>query len=331
MTTPKTPTAADPAVATAANAKTAVAAPTNGVAAAPAFAAGLPPLTQLPDPPRTLRMPPQATNFAQVLTILGNYYRYQPNVLVMGEGYLASDVNSVSGSLRPDCIIAFEMPRPKQEIDASNGYIISELGKPPDFVLEVGSESTGRRDYTIKRETYANQQVLEYWRFDHSEGRFHDAALAGDRLLSPGVYQPIPINRTPEGIYRGYSAVLEMELHWVDGQLRFWNPTTGDYVPDISGMEDGWKAEAAAHRVTEAARRVEAAAHLATSDQLDAALIDRDANAAQRAAAESRADAEAAARRDAESRAAAAESQLAAAQQLIQQLQAQRQNHENLL
>ena len=317
MTTPKTPTAADPAVATAANAKTAVvAAPTNGVAAAPAFVAGLPPLTQLPDPPRTPRMPPQAANFAQVLTILGNYYRYQPNVLVMGEGYLASDVNSVSGSLKPDCIIAFEMPRPKEEIDASNGYIISELGKPPDFVLEVGSESTGRRDYTIKRETYANQQVLEYWRFDHSEGRFHDAALAGDRLLSPGVYQPIPIDRTPEGIYRGYSAVLEMELHWVNGQLRFWNPATGDYVPDISGMEDGWKAEAAAH--------------LATSDQLDAALIDRDANATRAEAAESRADANATRAEAAESRAEAeaearqeAEARAAAAELRIQKLQAQ--------
>ena len=124
------------------------------------------------------------------------------------------------------------MTRPKQEIAAANDYIISELGKPPDFVLEVGSRSTGWRDYTIKREIYANQQMLEYWRFDHTGGLFHDAALAGDCLLSPGVYQPIPIAETPECNYRGYSAV--MELHRVAGQLGFWNPNTADYVLDIT-------------------------------------------------------------------------------------------------
>ena len=336
MTTPKTTTAAAPAITTAANAKTAVAAPTNGFAAAPAFAADLPPLTQLPALPLVARMPIQAQNFARVLTILGDYYCYQPDVLVMGEGYLASDVNSVSGSLRPDCIIAFEMPRPKQEIDATNGYIISELGKPPDFVLEVGSRSTGRRDYTVKRETYANQQVPEYWRFDHTGGHFHDAALAGDRLLSPGVYQPIEITRTPEGIYRGYSAVLALELHWVAGELRFWNPATGDYVPDIATHRLQREAVEGRLETETAARRVAEAAQLATADQLDAALIDRDANAAERDtaraerdAAESRAAAESAARAAAESRAAAADAahqstadQLAAAQALIQQLQA---------
>ena len=351
MTMPKTPTAT--AIAIAANGNTAAVAPSNGAAAAPTFAVGLPPLTQLPDPPRTPRMPIQAQNFARVLTILGDYYDDRPDVLVMGEGYLASDVNSVSGSLKPDCIIAFEMPRPKEEIDASNGYIISELGKPPDFVLEVGSESTGRRDYTIKRDVYAAQQVAEYWRFDHSGGYFHDAALAGDRLLSPGVYQRIEVTRTPEGIYRGYSAVLELELHWVGGELRFWNPATGDYVPDIAthrvqreAAETRLDTETAARRVAEAGRRMAEAARLATADQLDAALIDRDANAAraqaeaaarqaaeaQRQEAESRAQAEAAARaeaetarQEAEARAQAQADQLAAAQALIQQLQAQQQ------
>ena len=318
MTTPKTPTANT--TATAANGKTAaVAAPTNGVAAG----AKLPPLTKLPDLPLKARMPIQAQNFARVLTILGDYYSSRPDVLVMGEGYLASDVASISGSRRPDCIIAFEMPRPKAEIDASNGYIISELGKPPDFVLEVGSRSTGRRDYTIKREIYANQQVPEYWRFDHTGGLFHDAALAGDRLLSPGVYQRIEVTRTPEGIYRGYSAVLELELHWVGGELRFWNPATGDYVPDIATHRVQREAEAAARRVAEAAQ-------LATADQLEAALIDRDANAAQRDAeaaarqnAEAQLAAETAARQEAEARAQAEAAARADAELLIRQLQAQ--------
>ena len=79
-----------------------------------------------------------------------------------GECYLCDDPANIIGRLRPDCIVAFGMTRPKREIVASNAYIINELGKPPDFLLGVGSLSIDRRDYTVKRETYAAQQVPEY-------------------------------------------------------------------------------------------------------------------------------------------------------------------------
>ena len=321
MTAPKTPTAA--AIAIAANAKTAgVAAPTNGVVAA---GVQLPPLTELPDPPQIPDMLTQMTDLSRAFTVLENYYRARPEVLVMGNCYLAPDGRHISGSPYPDCMVAFDLPYPRSAVVAANGYTISELGKPPDFVLEVASQSTGVRDYTEKREIYANLGVPEYWRFDQTGGSYHNVALAGDRLTPRGEYESLPITRTAAGLYRGYSAVLELELHWDAGSLRFWNPATGDYVHDISGMEDGWKAEAAAR--------------LATADQLDAALIDRNANATRADAAEARAAAEAAARAQAEAQLAAeaaarqAEAaahqstadQLAAAQELIRRLQAPQQ------
>ena len=286
---------------------------------APAFAGiKLSPLTPAPDPPRMPRMPIQTDNFNLAYTILGNYYHSQPDVAVTGECYLCDDKFNITSNLRPDCLVAFGMTRPKREIVAANAYIISEIGKPPDFVLEVGSLSTGRRDYTIKRDVYAAQQVPEYWRFDHSGGDFHDAALAGDRLVAPGVYQPIPVTERPDGVIWGYSAVLELELHWVDGRLRFWNRDTRDYLYDLPEMEADRDAEAAGRRAAEAAQR-------ATADQLDAALIDRDANAVQRDAARGERDtalaqlaAEAAAHQS-------TADQLAAAQELIRQLQAQQQ------
>ena len=255
---------------------------------APFFDPNRPPLSLVPDAPRMPRMPLQAINFAQTLTILRDFYRARPDVLVMGEGYLRDVPGITKGSLYPDCMVAFNLPYPADEIDAANGYTISELGKPPEFILEIGSLSTGRNDYTTKREVYARQQVPEYWRFDHTGGRFHDAALAGDRLTAEGVYEPIRVERTAEGIYRGYSAVLDLELRWVASRLRFWNPNTGDYIPDIADNRVGWATEAAAH--------------LATADQLDAAIIDRDANAAAHQATQA---------------------QLDDAQQLIAQLQAQ--------
>ena len=111
----------------------------------------------------------------------------------------------------------------------SNGYIVSEQGKPPDFVLEVASSSTGRNDETVKRDYYEAMGVGEYWRFDSSGGRWHSAALAGDQLVD-GIYQPIPVEQGADGIYRGYSAALRLELHWDDNNLRWWDPVSDRYL-----------------------------------------------------------------------------------------------------
>ena len=62
----------------------------------------------------------------------------------------------------------------------SNSYVISEQAKPPDFVLEIASRSTGRQDVVEKRAAYAGLGIPEYWRFDET-GEFHGAHLAGDR------------------------------------------------------------------------------------------------------------------------------------------------------
>ena len=63
----------------------------------------------------------------------------------------------------PDCVVAFGVD--PVAIVSRNGYVIQHAGKPPDFVLEVASISTGRRDYTVKRVGYAGYGVREYWRF----------------------------------------------------------------------------------------------------------------------------------------------------------------------
>ena len=81
-----------------------------------------------------------------------------------------------------DLLIAFDADPVANE--ARLGYLIPEQGKPPDFVLEVASETTGRRDETIKRRDYERMGVPEYWRFDPSGGRFRRAHLAGDRLVN---------------------------------------------------------------------------------------------------------------------------------------------------
>ena len=71
--------------------------------------------------------------------------------------------------------------------------------------------------------------VREYWRFDHTGGRFHDAALAGDVLVD-GRYEPVEITHEPDGLVWGHSEVLGLDLCWLEGELRFRDPSTGEFL-----------------------------------------------------------------------------------------------------
>ena len=85
----------------------------------------------------------------------------------------------------------------------SNGYIIGEQGKPPDFVLEVASASTADEDTGPKRLDYEALGISEYWRFDET-GDYHKTKLAGDRLVD-GHYETIAIEELDDGVLQGYT------------------------------------------------------------------------------------------------------------------------------
>ena len=134
---------------------------------------------------------------------------------------------SYEGVRYPDLLIAFNAHT--EAILPRNGYLIPEQGKPPDFVMEVASNSTARRDETVKRDDYAGMSIPEYWRFDPTGGSLYQAPLAGDRLVG-GAYQPIPIHRTDDARLWGHSQVLALDLCWEEGKLRFWDPAARLYL-----------------------------------------------------------------------------------------------------
>ena len=199
----------------------------------------------------------QYEHIANTALILIGHFATRPGTLVSGKGFLCYDTRSHDGWLVPDCVVAFDVD--PDTIINRNGYVISEVGKPPDFALEVASRRTGQADYTRKRFGYAHYGVGEYWRFDHTGGRYHDAPLAGDRLVD-GEYEPIPpANDLPGnlgGVLSGYSAALDLYLCWDDGELRFFDPKTDDFLKDRAELE---------------------AALAAAEDQRDAAQAERDA------------------------------------------------------
>ena len=184
---------------------------------------------RLPDPPE-----PEDMNNHVYFNSLGNalhlarHFGNEDTTIIMAGVYVSRvPTGNRRGLFEPDLLIAFNTD-PAACI-ARNGYVIEEQGKPPDFVLEIGSASTGRRDVTVKREGYAALGIPEYWRFDPSGGQFQGAPLAGDRLVDE-LYEPITITQINNEHFQGHSNALNLDLHWERGQLGWYDPETQRHI-----------------------------------------------------------------------------------------------------
>ncbi len=219
----------------------------------------------LPDPPE--REPEEMTSFKH-LGENGNVHHLIQHLgnresTIFGSELFISPSPSAPTNMRrvPDLLIAFDAdPELYRE---NNGYIVSEQDKPPDFVLEIAFPSTGREDTTGKRDYYASLGIPEYWRFDET-GLSHGTRLAGDRLVD-GVYQPLSIETLADGSLQGYSAVLNLSLRWENGQLGWYDPTTGRHIPTFDDERNRAEQEQAARLAAEARVR-ELEAELARRD-----------------------------------------------------------------
>ena len=191
----------------------------------------------IPDPPEG--DPEDMTSFDH-LTLSGSVHHLAQHLgnpettIVAGERYLTREPGAPAGDrMAPDLLIALGAdPEIYRE---NNGYIISEQRKPPDFVLEIASRSTGLQDVVEKRAAYADLGIPEYWRFDET-GEFHGTRLAGDHLVD-GQYEPVPIEAVEEGVLQGHSNVLNLLLRWDHGHLGWHDPETGYHIVRYEDLE----------------------------------------------------------------------------------------------
>ena len=167
---------------------------------------------------------------------LSHHFGASDTTVILSEVPIGRTVRQRQGLRVPDLLVAFGVVH--VGVIYRHGYSIEEQGKPPDFVLEVASVTTGQNDYTRKRDDYADFGVPEYWRFDPSGGEYHDATLAGDHLVD-GVYQPIEVVQVGETSYRGHSTALGLDLCWESGQLRWYHPATGSYLLTYDEVAEG--------------------------------------------------------------------------------------------
>ncbi len=206
----------------------------------------------------------QGRTFRAVLTPLDHYFRDWPGVHVAGNTFVYYEQGSPQRFVSPDCYVVFGVD--VGHIFYRNTYRVWELGKPPDFALEIGSESTGRYDVRQKPALYASIGFGEYWLYDPTPDSEHYGDKLSGGYLANGRYEPFPIAEDADGLVWGHSPTLGLDLCWDDCILRFRIPDTGEFLP---GHEEVWDAlhqaeaaraaaEAEAAELRERLRRLEA-------------------------------------------------------------------------
>lgn len=162
-------------------------------------------------------------------------------------------------SIVPDVFVvvcALEVPQ--------SSYKIWEGGIVPQFVMEVASHSTHRRDRDEKYRIYERLGFWEYWWFDPT-GELQRPEDAGKRLLGwrlrpDGMYQPL-VAATGESLR---SQELELDLCVIEGELRFWDFKQQQLLSNRAEMTEARKAaeqraETERQRTAVAERRAETA------------------------------------------------------------------------
>ena len=180
-------------------------------------------------------------------------------VYVGGDLFIYYREGDRNAAVAPDAFVAFGA---SQAPDRTSWKVWRE-GRGPDWVLEVLSESTRKRDEVDKLAIYRELQVGEYWLFDPYTERRGGPALRGLKRAEDDWRSLRP---DAAGVFR--SDLLGLTLHVEGGDLRFRDAETGEaliaHAESIAALRD----EAEAHRAEKNAHQAERQAHRRTRRRL---------------------------------------------------------------
>ena len=180
--------------------------------------------------------------YLRAVGTLRTFFKDTPNCEVSGNTFIYYEEDNPRLKLAPDCQVVFGLTDEAAEsLRHRNTYLTWEVGKPPDFVLEIASPSTAYVDQHRKRDLYEGMGVPEYWRYDSLGGRLYDEPLVGERLVG-GEYERMEMRREPDGSVWGHSDALNLDLWWIDGELRFWDPMQGAWLRNFEETEEALQA-----------------------------------------------------------------------------------------
>jgi len=215
-----------------------------------------------------------------ILVMLKDRYRKDPNVYVAGNLFLYFEEGNPRRNVAPDVMVVLGVEKKYRR-----SYKVWAEGKAPDMIIEVTSDSTQYEDLYAKKELYRELGVKEYYLFDPT-GDYLSEPLQAYHLVE-GEYQPVP---SEGGFWR--SPVLGLTLKAEGGHLRLYDAQTGEPLLDPAAQSQAREQAEVERRRAEAARQ-----------QAETAL--GQAETARQQAETAREQAEAACRREAEARQAA--------------------------
>ena len=160
------------------------------------------------------------------IAALKAHFSSRDDVYAQGEMFVYYRMNDPSSVVAPDAFVVIgALGNHKRD----SWFTWREGGRHPNFVLEVASESTWQWDASGKRDIYARIGVDEYWRFDPA-GECFTPPLIGERLVS-GEYRPLPVNMDDDGMLRGHSDVLGLDICVFQNlDLRLYDPAKGEWL-----------------------------------------------------------------------------------------------------
>ena len=200
----------------------------------------------------------QAPVIIRVASMLTGYFRGETDVFVSAGGFIFYDPDNGNRRIAPDLYIAFDVDVEGIRQNLPN-YWMWEVGKPPDFAMEVASPSTASNDTGHKRDLYARLGIAEYWRLDPEGGDLYGQPLSGERLVD-GEYRPYELHTDEDGSIWAYSEVLGLRFHWdpeLYDQFDVRSPQTGRTIDlaevRLEALVEEQAARAAAESEREAA------------------------------------------------------------------------------
>jgi hypothetical protein len=123
--------------------------------------------------------------------------------------------------IAPDVFVIFGVAKKERR----SYKVWEEDNQVPDFVLEITSKSTVSEDQGTKWGLYGYLGVREYFQYDPTSD-YLKPALQGYRLVGKN-YEAISVRNTSQKAIL-FSEVLGLELHLENGEMRFYNPRSGE-------------------------------------------------------------------------------------------------------
>ena len=161
---------------------------------------------------------------ADARAVLVAHHIDRPDACVGCNNFVYYEEGNPGAVVVPDVFVVFGVPKRTDR----RVFKVWEEGAVPDFVLEVTSKKTRRKDEREKKDLYERLGVSEYWQFDPT-GDYLDPILKGRALDADGKYRELELEERDGGLC-GFSEVLGLDLRLEDERLRFFDPKRGEYL-----------------------------------------------------------------------------------------------------